>query len=68
MVLVCSFIYIRALLPRFRYDQLMFLCWRTFLPLALGFFIFTLGFAFAFEVTPYSVERMFTAYTATSRS
>lgn len=26
MCLVCSFVYVRALLPRFRYDQLMFLC------------------------------------------
>nr|YP_009643453.1 NADH dehydrogenase subunit 1 [Melamphaus faber]APO08883.1 NADH dehydrogenase subunit 1 [Melamphaus faber] len=34
------FIWIRGTLPRFRYDKLMYLTWKTFLPLSLNFFSF----------------------------
>lgn len=66
--LVFSFVFVRALLPRYRYDQLMFICWRNFLPLVLGFLIFVFGFIFYFEATPYSCERMFDFYYAGSKS
>jgi NADH-quinone oxidoreductase subunit H len=36
------FIAIRAIVPRYRYDQLMILGWKTFLPLSLFFFLFYL--------------------------
>nr|YP_010686237.1 dehydrogenase subunit 1 [Longzhouacris mirabilis]WAX39741.1 dehydrogenase subunit 1 [Longzhouacris mirabilis] len=39
-----SFIWVRGTLPRFRYDKLMYLSWKSFLPLSLNFFIFFVGF------------------------
>ena len=41
---VIFFITTRATLPRYRYDQLMQLGWTCFLPLSLGFLIFTISF------------------------
>jgi NADH-quinone oxidoreductase subunit H len=38
LIFVLLFIIIRGILPRYRYDQLMRLGWKVFLPLALGFF------------------------------
>jgi len=36
---VILFVWMRAALPRYRYDQLMNLGWKTFLPISLGFVI-----------------------------
>lgn len=42
VVLVFLFIFVRANLPRFRFDQLMFIGWKIFLPLTLAFvFLFS---------------------------
>jgi NADH-quinone oxidoreductase subunit H len=43
------FIFIRSNLPRYRYDQLMFIGWKIFLPLTFGFFIFYTGVLWAFN-------------------
>ena len=37
------FVWVRGTLPRFRYDRLMYLAWRGFLPLSLNFLLFFLG-------------------------
>nr|YP_009918092.1 NADH dehydrogenase subunit 1 [Serratella sp. Yunnan-2018]QLP88994.1 NADH dehydrogenase subunit 1 [Serratella sp. Yunnan-2018] len=38
--LAFAFIWVRGTLPRFRYDKLMFLAWKSFLPVALNYLIF----------------------------
>nr|YP_010463304.1 NADH dehydrogenase subunit 1 [Macropes robustus]UUJ37828.1 NADH dehydrogenase subunit 1 [Macropes robustus] len=38
--LVFWFIWVRGTLPRFRYDKLMGLTWKVFLPISLNYFIF----------------------------
>ena len=41
------FIFVRANLPRFRFDQLMYIGWKIFLPLTLSFIFFYTGFLFS---------------------
>nr|QCI09468.1 NADH dehydrogenase subunit 1 [Urolabida sp. FS-2019] len=41
--IVFWFIWVRGVLPRFRYDKLMFLTWKLFLPYSLSYFIFNIG-------------------------
>nr|UJG45539.1 NADH dehydrogenase subunit 1 [Monoclona rufilatera] len=38
------FIWVRGTLPRFRYDKLMYMAWKSFLPLSLNYLMFFLGF------------------------
>jgi len=49
---VTFFIVTRATLPRYRYDQLMYLGWKCFLPLTLGYLIFTVGILVSFNWLP----------------
>nr|YP_010591427.1 NADH dehydrogenase subunit 1 [Stethoconus japonicus]UFQ24465.1 NADH dehydrogenase subunit 1 [Stethoconus japonicus] len=41
--IVFSFIWVRGTLPRFRYDKLMYLTWKMFLPLSLNYLLFFIG-------------------------
>nr|DAC84438.1 TPA_asm: NADH dehydrogenase subunit 1 [Rhodnius pictipes] len=42
-LMVFMFIWVRGTLPRYRYDKLMYLTWKLFLPLSLNYLIFFLG-------------------------
>ena len=48
-VVLFFFIWVRASFPRYRIDQLMRLCWKIFLPLILGFFLFFFCFLYIFN-------------------
>nr|YP_009349999.1 NADH dehydrogenase subunit 1 [Hexacentrus unicolor]AQM40173.1 NADH dehydrogenase subunit 1 [Hexacentrus unicolor] len=42
------FIWVRGTLPRFRYDSLMYLAWKSYLPLSLNFLFFFMGMKILF--------------------
>jgi NADH-quinone oxidoreductase subunit H len=50
-VLFC-FIWVRATLPRYRYDQLMRLGWKVFLPFSLIWVVLTAGVLVYFDLLP----------------
>jgi len=52
-IFVVLFCWIRAALPRYRYDQLMNLGWKTFLPISLGWLLFTASVLISFNWLPY---------------
>ena len=51
LVLFC-FLWVRATFPRYRYDQLMRLGWKVFLPLSLVWVVITAGVLIAFDIVP----------------
>jgi len=46
------FVFVRANFPRYRYDQLMRLGWKTFLPFCLGYLIFIAAFLQEIKIFP----------------
>ena len=52
-VLLFAFIWIRGTFPRYRYDQLMRLGWKVFLPFSLLWLILTAGVLMAFGWLPH---------------
>ena len=47
-----TFIWVRAAFPRYRYDQLMRLGWKVFLPLSLAWVVLVAGILIAFDWLP----------------
>ena len=50
---VILFVWMRAALPRYRYDQLMGLGWKVFLPISLGYLMLTFFTLISFNMMPY---------------
>lgn len=46
MLIVIIIIFIRGILPRIRYDELIYLCWKIILPLVLNYFVYIIGLKF----------------------
>ncbi len=52
MLVLFVFLWVRATTPRYRYDQLMRLGWKIFLPFSLLYVVLTAGFLLAFDKLP----------------
>jgi len=50
---VILFVWMRAALPRYRYDQLMGLGWKVFLPISLSYLMLTFSILISFNLLPY---------------
>lgn len=55
VIVVFFFIWVRASFPRFRYDQLMSLCWKELLPLVFAYIIFTICLFYTFDMLPFGI-------------
>lgn len=52
ILIVFAFVWVRTSFPRLRYDQLMYLLWKTYLPLSIGLVLFTNCLLWSLEGLP----------------
>jgi len=53
VLFVFFFVWVRAALPRYRYDQLMSIGWKIFLPISLSYVFFTASVLISFNYLPF---------------
>lgn len=59
IVIFCFFfVLVRATFPRYRYDQLRDIGWKTFLPITLAYFFFAAALLFYCDALPVTLERI----------
>ena len=57
VVIFCFlFVLVRATFPRYRYDQLMDIGWKVFLPVTLAFFLFCAAILYGYQAAPFALE------------
>jgi len=57
IVFICYlFIIVRGILPRYRYDQLMDIGWKVFIPITLGWLVFISGVLITFDMLPNFIQ------------
>jgi len=57
VVIFCFlFVLVRATFPRYRYDQLMDIGWKVFLPITLAFFLLCAVILYSYQAAPFSLE------------
>jgi NADH-quinone oxidoreductase subunit H len=54
LLLFFLFALVKAIVPRYRYDQLMRLGWKVFLPFSLIWVVITASYLFYFNLLPVS--------------
>jgi NADH-ubiquinone oxidoreductase chain 1 len=54
-LMIFTFIWARASLPRIRFDQLMSFCWTVLLPIVVAFIILIPCILYAFDILPNSI-------------
>jgi len=52
LLLFILFALVKAIVPRYRFDQLMRIGWKIFLPLSLIWVVLTASFLFLFDMLP----------------
>ena len=56
VIIAFIFIIIRGVLPRYRYDQLMDIGWKVFIPITLGWLVFISGILISFDMLPNFIQ------------